>query len=175
MRLEYLAKKQIIVFVYQEPTSLFDAGVPERVIQQRTGHRSIEGLRIYERITDEQEMAVSNILTGESMRYDDCRGKKDCLDEISINTGTVVNGTNKGNVSSSSSDVKEVDQSRLGTHCNVNFYSTPASHYPPYPPSHYWSRVLSFFPRCPPVYDYCDVQYPPYYITSFPGDNKQCN
>ena len=122
-------------------TSLFDAGVPER---QRTGHRSIEGLRIYERITDEQEMAVSKLLTGESKRYDDCRGKKDCLDEISINTGTVVNGTNKGNVSSSSSDVKEMDQSRLGTqynNCNVNFYSTPASHYPPYPPSHYWSHV----------------------------------
>ena len=33
----------------------------------------------------------------------------------------------------------------------------------------------TFFPRCPPVYDYCDVQYPPYYITSFPGDNEQCN
>ena len=156
-------------------TSLFDAGVPERVIQQRTGHQSIEGLRIYERITDEQEMAVSKILTRESKRYDDCRGKKDFLDEISINTGTVVNGTNKGNVSSSSSDVKEVDQSRLCTqynNCNVNFYSTPASHYPPYPPSHYWSRVPSFFPCCPPVYDYCDVQYPPYYIT---GDNEQCN
>lgn len=28
-------------------TSLFDAGVPEQVIQQRTGHRSIEELRIY--------------------------------------------------------------------------------------------------------------------------------
>ena len=60
-------------------TSLFDAGVPERVIQQRTGHRSIEGLRIYERNTDEQEMAVSKSLTGESKRYDDCRGKKRLL------------------------------------------------------------------------------------------------
>ena len=140
-------------------TSLFNAGVPERVIQQRTGHRSIEGLRIYERITDEQEMAVSNILTGESMRYDDCRGKKDCLDEI---IGTVVNGTNKGNVSSSSSDVKEVDQSCLGTlynNCNVNFYSTQLQHHITHPIHQVTIGFvyLHFFPCCPPVYDYCDV------------------
>lgn len=35
-------------------SSLFDAGVPERIIQQRTGHRSVEGLRVYERVTTDQ-------------------------------------------------------------------------------------------------------------------------
>ena len=29
-------------------TSLYNGGVPERVIQQRTGHHSIEALRKYE-------------------------------------------------------------------------------------------------------------------------------
>ncbi len=53
-------------------STLFDAGVPERIIQQRTGHRSIEGLRMYERVTDEQENAVSKILTGESRHFDSC-------------------------------------------------------------------------------------------------------
>ena len=46
-------------------TSLFAAGVPERVIQGRTGHVSIEALRKYERVTENQELAVSKILTGE--------------------------------------------------------------------------------------------------------------
>ena len=45
--------------------SLFAAGVPERVIQGRTGHVSIEALRKYERVTENQELAVSKILTGE--------------------------------------------------------------------------------------------------------------
>ena len=38
---------------------LFDAGVPERTIQ---GHRSLDALRIYERVTEEQNLAVSRIL-----------------------------------------------------------------------------------------------------------------
>ena len=50
-------------------TSLFEAGVPERVIQQRTGHRSLQSLRMYERVSDGQEKAVSRILTGEKKNY----------------------------------------------------------------------------------------------------------
>ena len=45
-------------------TEMFRKGVPEAIIKQRTGHRSLEGLRKYERVTKEQEMAVSNILDG---------------------------------------------------------------------------------------------------------------
>lgn len=36
-------------------TELFKAGIPEKVIQDRTGHRSIEGLRKYERISEDQK------------------------------------------------------------------------------------------------------------------------
>ena len=42
---------------------LFDAGVPEAVIQKRTGHKSLDSLHLYERVTLEQEQNVANILT----------------------------------------------------------------------------------------------------------------
>ena len=41
---------------------MFRQGVPEKVIQERTGHRSIEALRTYERVDDLQHMAVSSML-----------------------------------------------------------------------------------------------------------------
>ena len=43
-------------------TSLFDAGVPEALIQKRSGHRSTKALRMYERVTPDQDLAVSRIL-----------------------------------------------------------------------------------------------------------------
>ncbi len=43
-------------------TRLYQAGVDEQLIMKRTGHRSIEGVRIYKRVSDEQEQAVSAIL-----------------------------------------------------------------------------------------------------------------
>ena len=53
---------------------LFDAGVPERIIEQRTGDRSVEGLRLYERITDDQNMDVSKILHGEKRMFNESKG-----------------------------------------------------------------------------------------------------
>ena len=47
-------------------TDLYTANVPEKLIQQRTGHRSLKALRTYERTTGEQELAVSKILTSGS-------------------------------------------------------------------------------------------------------------
>ena len=52
-------------------STLFEAGVPERVIQQRTGHRSLLSLRMYERVSEGQEKAVSRILTGENNNYNE--------------------------------------------------------------------------------------------------------
>ncbi len=43
-------------------SELFAAGVPERIIQERTGHRSIEALRLYEHPTEQQHQAVSTVL-----------------------------------------------------------------------------------------------------------------
>ena len=47
-------------------TNLYTANVSEKLIQQRTGHRSVKALCIYERTTGEQELAVSKILTSGS-------------------------------------------------------------------------------------------------------------
>ena len=46
-------------------TEMFAANVPEKLIQSRTGHRSLDALRLYERPSHEHEQhqAVSNVLT----------------------------------------------------------------------------------------------------------------
>ena len=44
-------------------TELFKRGVPEKIVQERTGHRSLEALRTYERSSIEQHRAVSAILS----------------------------------------------------------------------------------------------------------------
>ena len=47
-------------------TELFRAGVPEAIIQQRTGHRSLEALREYEHHDTDQDEAISQILISPS-------------------------------------------------------------------------------------------------------------
>ncbi len=44
-------------------TRLFQGGVDEQIIMQRTGHRSIDGVRKYKRISNDQEKATSSIIT----------------------------------------------------------------------------------------------------------------
>ena len=41
---------------------LFQANVPEKIIQERTRHRSTDSLRLYERTTDKQHQAISQVL-----------------------------------------------------------------------------------------------------------------
>lgn len=43
-------------------TRLFQSGVDEQLIMTRTGHRSIEGVRTYKRVSDEQKQALSEVL-----------------------------------------------------------------------------------------------------------------
>ena len=43
---------------------MFRHGIEEKIIQQRTGHTSTEGLRKYEATTMEQELNVSELLQG---------------------------------------------------------------------------------------------------------------
>ena len=43
-------------------TALFKANVPEKVIQERTGHRSVDALRQYKHSTERQHSAASTIL-----------------------------------------------------------------------------------------------------------------
>ena len=44
-------------------TALFTAGVPEKVIQQRSGHLSLQGLRQYEKVSSEQQQAACRVLS----------------------------------------------------------------------------------------------------------------
>ena len=44
-------------------TTLFNAGVPEKLVQKVTGHRSIECLRRYEKTSEQHKRAVSRSLT----------------------------------------------------------------------------------------------------------------
>ena len=43
-------------------TRLIDAGVAEKVIMDRTGHRSFDGLKPYARTTDQQQQHVSEAI-----------------------------------------------------------------------------------------------------------------
>ena len=47
---------------------MFKKHVPEKVIQQVTGHRSVEGLRHYEKVGSTKRQAASNILTNATNR-----------------------------------------------------------------------------------------------------------
>ena len=44
-------------------TTLFTDGVPEKIIQNTTGHRSLDSLHCYERVSNEQQQASSRVLT----------------------------------------------------------------------------------------------------------------
>ena len=46
---------------------LFDAGMPELIVQKRTGHKSLDTLHTYERITLRQELEVAQILSNPTM------------------------------------------------------------------------------------------------------------
>ena len=52
-------------------TTLFEKGVPEKIIQGITGHRSTTGLRTYEVVSTKQKQAVSSILSGSKRRFDE--------------------------------------------------------------------------------------------------------
>ena len=47
-------------------TRLFEANVPEKLIQERTGHRSIGALRQYERTSTQQQQAVPSLIASPS-------------------------------------------------------------------------------------------------------------
>ena len=43
-------------------TRLFQSGTSEQLIMERTGHRSVDGVRAYKRTSDEQQKSVSGVL-----------------------------------------------------------------------------------------------------------------
>ena len=47
----------------QLPTQIFEMGVPEKIIMERTGNKTLDALRTYERKNDKQHKTVSHILS----------------------------------------------------------------------------------------------------------------
>ena len=43
-------------------TRLYQAGVDEQLIMERTGHRSLDGVRSYKRTSQEQQVTLSDIM-----------------------------------------------------------------------------------------------------------------
>ena len=98
-------------------SSLFDAGVPEKIIQGRTGHRSLDALCLYEHVTDKQnqQVHVSKILSGQSKSFE---GDSTAVD----------------NTTSFAMPVKA--PAAQYNHCIINISNSNPSHmnYFPYPP-----------------------------------------
>ena len=52
-------------------TSLFEKQVPEKIVKERTGHRSLTALRMYECTSSAQHKAVSSILSGSKRNFEE--------------------------------------------------------------------------------------------------------
>ena len=50
-------------------TRMFSRGVPEKLIAEKTGHRSLKALRFYERTQPEMEMAVGAVIAGPKKEF----------------------------------------------------------------------------------------------------------
>jgi len=61
-------------------TRLFEAGVDEQLIMQRTGHRSVKGVRSYKRMTDSLRKQTSDVLNSST----NLQAKKPKLDVLKV-------------------------------------------------------------------------------------------
>lgn len=113
-------------------SALFDAGVPEKIIQSRTGHKSLDALRVYERVTSDQEVQVSKISSGSVDKFGE-NGK-------SMNSGACAAPPSHGG---------------QFNYCTVNMYQMPPwmpvpySSFPAYPQA-YGPTENTPMSNCPP-------------------------
>lgn len=147
-------------------SALFDAGVPERIIQARTGHRSLDALRVYERVTDAQSNQVSKILSGNKTVFSDKTDTADlapsekksqlCLDSKPIPQPHSVPGNGSSNPNAQYNN------------CTITMYNSPMMPMPslqsPYPQSMMSTTSPSFQPpMLPASYPYNYPIPPPIY------------
>lgn len=126
-------------------TTLYEAGVPEKIIQQRTGHRCLSSLRTYERVSSEQELAVSRILAGEEKMFN-------------VSMETVANTSSCPPVSVNSVESSS-SLSKGGpvncNNCTVNFFSGPGA----VPPIHSFNypqpNPFGGYGSYPPTSSFC--------------------
>jgi len=68
-------------------SGMFAANVPEKIVQQRTGNRSLDGLRRYERTSLEQQRAVSSVLASSKLTdytSELCKAEKSCKSKTEL-------------------------------------------------------------------------------------------
>ena len=68
-------------------TRLYEAGIDEQLVMERTGHRSLEGVRSYKRTSSEQKEVVSDILSNANKRQ--CTEMPGNAGEVCASTATV--------------------------------------------------------------------------------------
>ena len=78
-------------------SSLFQANVPERIIQKTTGHKSIEALRTYERVSDDQYRAISNVLMTNSLYTSPAETTAKKENEVGVHSVAVHSQCDSGN------------------------------------------------------------------------------
>ena len=113
-------------------TEMFAANVPEKLIQSRTGHRSVDALRLYERPSADQNQAVSNILTSREhqKKFDEELSNVQSATSGSVEMMVGSNSfgkdvTNVRSFASQSNSLMSTVQNRSAlfgslNHCNVN-------------------------------------------------------
>ena len=60
-------------------SSMFEQQIPEKIIQERSGHRSLDALRVYEKTTNQQKIAASRVMTAcmpSTSDYEEKRNKE---------------------------------------------------------------------------------------------------
>ena len=89
-------------------TILFDAGMDEQLIMTRTGHRSLDGVYLYKRVSNEQDREISEILNNaENTPVKKPKMEKSGIDEGHISVSKVpltLNISNCSNITISVGD-----------------------------------------------------------------------
>ena len=100
-------------------TRLFSAGTDEQLIMERTGHRSIDGVRSYKRASDTQHQDISNILN----RSKKCKIQSEVRSVAPVSSASLLPSNNTSQSSYESAPLQSeppacitVDQ----PHCNVS-------------------------------------------------------
>ena len=138
-------------------TCLFEAGVPERVIQKRTGHRCLQSLREYERVSNKQEMAVSRVLSGEVDHYEP--NLKDETSASECKAGIELAHPSPSTSNSESATAPGIQYNN----CTVNVYGT--GYIPGMP-----VNALGYMPPFPAEFG---CYYPPSYATPYSSDQPE--
>lgn len=86
---------------------MFRAGTTEKLVQERTGHRSLEVLHQYEHSSDRQLLDVSNIMSGNS------NTASSTLSRIQNETGKLVPRIMSGNISTASTTLSQVQHETI--------------------------------------------------------------